>query len=143
MYTVDLTNLLIKPKHNMLKIVRIIPSSNSQKFTHYSNFILIAAITYYSYIILYASLFRYWLWYPKKHGLDKHFASTIIILCKWQWCTYIHTSKMANRSHTRLLKLPDFSCHCLPLILMLNSYWLIFNYAHEHLMHPSSEKMTP
>ena len=33
---------LSKPEPNMLKALLIIPSSNSQKFTHYSYFILIS-----------------------------------------------------------------------------------------------------
>ena len=60
----------------MLKILPIIPSSTSQKITHYFHFILILLpiITYYSHIILYTLLF-FRKCNPEKHmyELDTYF----------------------------------------------------------------------
>ena len=44
---------------------------------------------------------------------------------------YIHTSKMADEINICPLKLPDFSCNYLPLILLFNSHQLILNHACE------------
>ena len=43
--------LRIKPESNMLNILLIIPSSTSQKITHYPYFIIISLYIYCSYII--------------------------------------------------------------------------------------------
>ena len=52
MYVYNVILWITKPEPNMLKIVLIIPSSTSQKFTQYSYFIPIPLATYYSHIIL-------------------------------------------------------------------------------------------
>ena len=58
---------LSKPKPNMLKTLLIIPSSTSQKFTHYSYFILISLpVT----PILFFVFYCFACWHLEKHEIN-------------------------------------------------------------------------
>ena len=111
------------PEPNMLKISPIIPSSTSQKFTHYSYFILILLSVI---LILFFMLYCFRYWHPERHGLDAYFIVAIVQIS----VMYIHIrSKIVNESHPCLSL---YSSLMLSLILVFNSYWLFLNYACEH-----------
>ena len=58
---------LSKPEPNMLKTLLIIPSSTSQKFTHYSYFIFISLPII---PILFFVFYCFACWHLEKHGIN-------------------------------------------------------------------------
>ena len=131
MCTVDLTNLFIKPEPNMSLICSNFTNYHFQHFPRNLPIFLILFPYHYLLFPYYSLCFTVQVLISKETRTWYIFCFSYIIV--YMIVMYIPTSKMANESHTCLLKLPDwFLMSLFATDLIFNSYQLILNYDCEH-----------